>query len=404
MAVDSDSLSILHILGPCRFGPDPDKGAISGAVRVALELARRQVEGGHRVWVATVGREGWWGKWYGVRLVGLRRWPWARARLGGRELDLRRHLPLIWFTLSHDLDLVHCHLYNYTRFLRTRRRVVHFHTDPYHKGGRDEGIDLKAADFELVARTSHAQIGVSKFIGKQLQRGLGEAGNVRVVYNGVDGDTFDANRWINERLRLRRKWNIQDGDVAFLFAGAIVPEKGVIHLAKAFTRLAVGNPNVHLILAGSSLMWGEGRSEDNQLSDYERLVRESLTSEAKEGRIHFLGQVPSAHMPAVHAASEVFVLPSVWREPCPLVALEALATGRPVIASRVGGLEELVNRESGFLVEPGDEEQLETAMHTLAEEEALRARLGAGARQQVCRFTWETACGQVENIYREILA
>jgi glycosyltransferase involved in cell wall biosynthesis len=109
-------------------------------------------------------------------------------------------------------------------------------------------------------------------------------------------------------------------------------------------------------------------------------------------------------MPAVYNASDAVVVPSVCREAFGLVALEALAAGRPVIASSTGGLVEIVNEHNGILVPPGDEAGLEAAMRALSGDLALRRRLGRAARQHAQQFSWGGAAGQLDAIYQDILA
>jgi glycosyltransferase involved in cell wall biosynthesis len=395
---------ILHILGERQLPHNPDASGVSGVVRAALELARAQVVLGHKVTVAAIGGQAWSGEWHGVQLVGLVRQPWARVCMNGRVLDLRAHLPYVQLTHRHSYDVAHGHLYSYLRFLRARRRVIHIHADPFYKGSHNEGIDMKAADFLCMARYSHAQVAVSHFVAGELERGLEGRGSVHVVPNGVDSEYFDAQRWRAAGLELRTRWGARPDHIVLLYAGAIVPEKGVIQLARAFARLAADIPGMHLALVGASALWGSELGQLGYHDDYERAVREALRVPAEAGRVHFLGKLPVAQMPAAYAASDVTVVPSVWCEAFGLVALEALASGRPVIASQTGGLVEIVNEQNGRLVPPGDEQALEAALSNLASNADLRKRLGAAARRQALQFSWEAAARQLDAIYQDISA
>src|SRR5439155_15062333 len=137
-------------------------------------------------------------------------------------------------------------------------------------------------------------------------------------------------------------------------------------------RLAADLPDVHLALAGASGLWGGPLAAQGVHDDYEDTVRHALRAPLAAGRAHLLGKVPASDMPAVYAAGDLVVIPSVCREAFPLTALEALASERPVIASAAGGLVEVVNEHNGILAPPGDEAALEAAMRALVADRARR--------------------------------
>jgi glycosyltransferase involved in cell wall biosynthesis len=193
---------------------------------------------------------------------------------------------------------------------------------------------------------------------------------------------------------------VQEGDVVFSFVGAMLVGKGVIPLARAFTRLTNVFPTAHLALAGLSSLWDPPLTQDVPRKQLEAGVHEELAALDKN-RVHVLGNVAASEMPSVYAASDVVVVPSVWREAFGLVALEAMASARAVIASRSGGLVEVVNARTGILVEPGDEVQLLAAMHRLAESPQLRTRLGLAGQEEAKRFSWESAGRRIDQIYAE---
>jgi len=398
-------MNILHILGD-RFLPmDPEQKSVSGIVRVALEIARLQVQIGHEVTVATVDKDALRANWQGVNLVHLKAIPWARIPLKRYPLSFKVHLPYMLLTRLVPLDILHAHHHVYLRFLRARGRVAHFHIDPYYPGRNNEGLDFKPLDFQTIVRYTDRQIGVSQFITEQLRKGLGSQGNVSTVYNGVNIDDFAPYRWQESANRLRDEWGTTAEKVVFLFAGALVSEKGVIHLARAFANLAQKIPTVHLALAGSAQVWHRtfSSSQDTAVNTYETQVREILQDMYATGRVHFLGRVPAAEMPAVFYACDVTVIPSVWREPFPMVALEALASGCPIIASQIGGLVETVNDQNGLLVPAGDEVALEAAMEKLACDSNLRKQYSSGSREKARRFAWHDSIQQIDALYRDIL-
>jgi glycosyltransferase involved in cell wall biosynthesis len=192
---------------------------------------------------------------------------------------------------------------------------------------------------------------------------------------------------------------VSESEVVFLFAGAIVPDKGVIHLARAFAQIARQVSSVHLALAGSSGLWGPAETAARTASPYENDVRKALAEPFKAGRVHMLGNVSYVDMPGTYAASDALILPSIVKEGCPLTVLEALAAGRPVIASGLGGTPELTTPETGTLVPPGDDAALVTAMQTLTEHPVARQKASVAARRRSADFSWDAVARRLEAIY-----
>ncbi len=395
-------MRILHILGDRKLPRDPDADGSSGIVRAVLEIARAQADLEHEVTVAATGRSTWAGEFEGVRLLGLPILAWARWSIGGKRIDFRHHLPFVWLTQRQPFDVVHGHSYGYLRFLRAQVRVAHFHGDPFFKGFNNEGFDLKPDDLAMIGHTSDAQITVNALIAREIEQLLNSSGHVRVVYNAVDVARFCSDKHRADAVRLRQQWGVKPDDLVFLFAGAIVPDKGVIHLARAFARVAARASSAHLALAGTSGLWGSSTDCEPPFGMYESEVEQALRPAIESGQVHRLGKVGYADMPATYAASDALVLPSVVREGYPLVVLESMAAGRPVIASDIGGVPEILDAQTGILVPPGDEERLADAMWTLLNDHDRRASLGEAASQKANEFSWASVAQQLDAIYLDI--
>ena len=395
-------MKIVHFLGTARLPLLPDEEGTGGLTRVALEIARAQQASGHDVWVATTARRRGQGQWHGVRLISLPLARYAPVRLRGFSVVPRVHIPFVVFAQQHQFDVIHGHEYAYLRGARSRVRVVHVHNDPSWRAPRQ---------FRALDRHTHAQIAVSEFVAGQLRDGFRRAtnagrpaGNVHLVYSGVDHQRFAGERWKSERTQLRSAWGVGDDDVVFLFAGSVTREKGVFHLAHAFRHLREHTTGVHLVIAGDSSLWHGSLSVlSAERKDYEDSVRAILRPASERGEARFLGVVAAAGMPAIYAASDVVVTPSVSPEAYCLTAVEALAASRPVIASAVGGLPEVVGPEAGVFVAPGDEQGLCSAMAMLARDSGLRAQLKRNAGQSVQRFNWTRAARELDEIYATIL-
>jgi glycosyltransferase involved in cell wall biosynthesis len=123
-----------------------------------------------------------------------------------------------------------------------------------------------------------------------------------------------------------------------------------------------------------------------------------------EARVKFIGRADRATAVGLFRGCEFFVLPS-RQEPLGIVNLEAMAAGKAVIASRTGGVPEIVtDGETGLLVPPGDAAALAGALRRLTGDTALRECLADGGRERVKAFAWEAIAGSYREIYEAALA
>lgn len=138
---------------------------------------------------------------------------------------------------------------------------------------------------------------------------------------------------------------------------------------------------------------------DGNLREYAEIVGKKRCN----GRLRILGNVPHRKVAEVLAEAAVLVLPS-YVEGLPTVCLEALASGTPIVASRVGGVPEVViEGETGFLFSPGDVARCREKLMVLLQEKKLRGRMGREGRNLVEKFyTWDKVVNNVEEIYESI--
>lgn len=98
------------------------------------------------------------------------------------------------------------------------------------------------------------------------------------------------------------------------------------------------------------------------------------------------------------------IVPSIWPDPCPSVAMEAMAAGKPVIASRIGGLPDIVaDGETGILFTPRDADALRAAMARVLDDPALAARMGAAGQERIKAFYASTVVSRIESLYHELV-
>ena len=166
-----------------------------------------------------------------------------------------------------------------------------------------------------------------------------------------------------------------------LFVGDVRRDKGVDVLLKAYARSCTQVPLVIIGRLGSD-----------------------IAPQFPPGVIAFLQGWPHEAVMSAWKRSTVALAPSVWPDPCPTVAMEAMSLGRPVIASRIGGLADIVvDGESGLLVPPGDVEALSASIQHILGDPGRRNRMGAAAKQRVIEFQARTVVPRIEQVYRELL-
>ncbi|MBI3298075.1 MAG: glycosyltransferase family 4 protein [Elusimicrobia bacterium] len=170
-----------------------------------------------------------------------------------------------------------------------------------------------------------------------------------------------------------------------LCSARLAPYKGIDLLLMAFARLRETRPEARLVLAGRDQSRGSLAGFAGRLG--------------LAPHVEFAGQLSPSALSRRLAEARVFVLPS-RRENFPIALLEAMSAGKAVVATRAGGVSELVRHGvDGLLVPSGDPGALTRAMRRLWDDPALRRRLGASARRRARRFSWDAAAAAYEPLY-----
>jgi glycosyltransferase involved in cell wall biosynthesis len=223
------------------------------------------------------------------------------------------------------------------------------------------------------ARLCRAAVCVSRYTADHsLPAGLERA----VIYNPIGLARFDAGR------SMRREYGLSEEHVVVSFLGQIREIKGVQDFIAMARRIAA--PQARFLVAG------ECRDPKKFAGSYSRQDLEAMIG--GDERIRCLGYV--TRVEDVYRSSDVVVMPSRWQEPLGLISLEAGACRKPVVATRVGGIPEVVHDGvNGFLVEPGDVDALAARVEALIGDPTLRRAMGeAGRRQVEAAFTFQPVC------------
>lgn len=301
-----------------------------------------------------------------------------------------------WFDLAvsldstHDFDLFHGHFLAPAGYVATL--VARYRGKKSVAAARGNDVDIIAFDPDratLVLKAlewAAAIVAVTHDLARKATA-LSGRDEVHVIHNGVDADLFCPQA---PDPSLRRRLGLDDRPI-IAFVGEARAKKGLGRLLRVYPLLYERVP-VQLVLVGGV------RKEDREMVEFFRRQHPDLP-------FHLLPPRPNAEMPAYYALSELVILPSL-RDGLPNTLLEAMACGRPVVASAVGGMLDVVtDGHDGLLLPCRDDDAWLEALHRLLLDPETRAQLGAAARRTVAgRFTLRQELEAWLALYRQVLA
>lgn len=249
-------------------------------------------------------------------------------------------------------------------------------------GYNDLFLGVRRTISRLAFRNADAVIALTEDMKREIQKIWDR--DVYVIPNGIDLERFESLSGEETRSKLQ----IKQEEVIIIYVGRFRPEKGIQYLIQAMDIIRQKEANARLILGG------EGPEEEN----LKRLVEQANLGNC----INFIGQIPNEKVHEYMAAADVFVLPSL-SEGFPIVSLEAMASGLPIVTTKVRGLPEIVkDGENGFLVEPKNPEQIAEKVLLLLEDEELRKRISENNRARAKEYSWESVIDRLEEVYKAI--
>ncbi|MCK5843501.1 MAG: glycosyltransferase family 4 protein [Victivallales bacterium] len=321
--------------------------------------------------------------------------------------DFRAYLELRREIRGLELDVVHTHtskagvLGRLAAHAERIPRIIHStHGSIYEPGSEIVGVPS-------VSMGKWFFLNLERFAGKRsdfltvlsererklcLSLGLESDSKIRVVPNGVDAARFAVAAAARAKARTEMGF---DDQAVFLSVGRLSSEKGHSVLLEAFARFAASNPsggNARLLIVGDGPEMVNLKQLAAKLADIE------FDESAMEfGKVRFAGDCRDIR--GFLAASDVFVLPSLY-EGFGIVLLEAMAAGVPIIASRTGGVPEIVaDGEGGLLVDPGDCDALAAAMLRLDSDRKLSASMSEAGKLTVERYSLDRMLSGYFDLY-----
>ena len=262
--------------------------------------------------------------------------------------------------------------------------VAHYHNQYDDKWERDPA--MLSLERRLVASTD-AMIAVSESVRRHVADNIGvDEQRIDVIPNGVDASAFTG----VDRSDARRALLLDATRPVVGLIGRITEQKGQEDFVEAALAIAVERPEPMFVMVGFA--------EDAAL---QQRLRQKVAVFGLSDRIRFLGNRDD--MASVYAALDLVVAPSRW-EGFGMMLIEAMAAGRPIVATRVGAIPEIVrDGRTGVLVEPRDAQALARAITGMLDDPQRRIAMGEAGRLESIRYGWSSATAQTAAVYERAL-
>ena len=206
-------------------------------------------------------------------------------------------------------------------------------------------------------------------------------GDYEIIPNGIDVDHFSQRA---------APWpQYQDGKTNIIFVGRLEKRKGLRYLLEAYGRLKWDMPNLRLVVVGPG---------NPDKDSYHVLSSQNLQD------VEFVGRVPYDDLPRYYASADIFCSPATGGESFGIVLLEAMAAGKPVVASDIEGYRGVMQHgQQGLLFQNKNVESLSTQLETLIRDPEQRRAMGERGRTIAERYRWQVVARRVEQYYESCI-
>jgi D-inositol-3-phosphate glycosyltransferase len=322
--------------------------------------------------------------------------------------DFAEEMALYSLRAGVRFDVIHAHYWLSGWVAESTRRfwdapfVQMFHTTAHIKNAvsaaTDRETDLRLRTEKRLLTLADGIIAANPDERADLIWSMGvPAERVCTIPPGVDPALFRP----LPRPAARARIGIAPHERVVLFVGRIDPIKGIDTLIAAahlmIDQRSVEPPPTFVIVGGDV-------DRDGAPLGPLALVAEAVAQRGLAPYFRLVGSQPQNELPIYYSAADVVTVPSRY-ESFGLVAVEALACGTPVVASRAGGLRFTIDEgEAGLLVKPQSPQALANGLAAILTNDALRSAMSAAARPSVTRYDWRTIAGQMRHVYRRLAA
>lgn len=267
-------------------------------------------------------------------------WSLWRSARGGLIRHIAYFLEAIYFhqTAARDeIDHVHVHFLTNAAAVAMLARIMGGPSYSVMVHGPDELVDAPLLDFP--AKIQHAAFitAISHFCKSQIVRfsSIANSEKIHIVHCGLQLDEFNPN------------FEMSDGNHQLVCVGRLCPQKGQVQIPRAIAQLVEKHPNLRVKLIGD----GESRVE----------VEAEINRAGLQDKIEITGWMSNVEVRQEIAAARALLLPS-YAEGLPVVIMEAMALGRPVISTYIAGIPELLDQDCGWIIPAGSEDALVDAL------------------------------------------
>ena len=282
---------------------------------------------------------------------------------------------------KENFDVIHLHepfTGLVTAFMISQSNALNIATFHSYKGGHFYeigGTKLAMPYFRKLG----GLIAVSKPAHKYIKNYF--PGEYDIIPNGIRVQDFSNNPEPFGHLR--------DGMVNILFLGRLEKRKGLKYLLKAYSSLKWNWPNLRLIVVG--------RGDPD-------LESQSIMSECNLKDVIFTGPVSDLERIRYYKSADIYCSPATGNESFGVVLLEAMAAGKPIVASDIEGYASVMtDGDQGFLVKHSDEEALQKGLESLLSDSELRIKLGSNGRERAKEFDWPEVTREIIDYYEFLL-
>ena len=212
-------------------------------------------------------------------------------------------------------------------------------------------------------------------------------GKVDVIPNAIDTKKYQI---FVDRGAVRQRYGVGWGEKMVLCVGRLVPQKGVEYFIRAIPRLAKRYPEAKFVIVG------EGWSRD--------ILEAEARASGQNRKIHFTGFASDQEVVNLMTSADVLIVPSIY-EPFGIVALEGMATGVPVVASKVGGLSEVIeHNHTGLFVYPRNPESIAWGIDRVLSDPDYAKMLTENAKENLHKaYSWEAVAMKTVEVYRKVV-